>query len=258
MSAGTELVSVAPYDSSSQAYSRVIPKASHPFDTREFVNKLEEAGFHRDPAQAIMEATRALLADRNNAMLQRALDKTDLENEAYLFSAALSELRTELQVKARNDAASLRSLTTLLQREVDSMNQKMREDINTLKHDIQVDMNNRKSESKEEQNQLEQDIQDLHNRFTISLSDLKTEIEQNIKWDATRRSLALVFGIAAILMTTIMLADFFTRPDAEESEKRKNGSMTDGSAITGETNLPKKAEELGLVPQYMQDGSRFV
>jgi len=55
--------------------------------------------------------------------------------EAYLFSAALSELRTELQVKARNDAAALRSLTTLLQREVDSLNQKMREDINTLKHE---------------------------------------------------------------------------------------------------------------------------
>lgn len=65
---------------------------------------------------------------------------------------------------------------------------------------IQVDMNNRKSESKEEQNQLEQEIQDLNNRFTISLSDLKTEIEQNIKWDATRRSL----GAYSTLMSYIL------------------------------------------------------
>lgn len=170
----------------------------HPFDTHAFIKRLEEAGFlarrgedaekgssvsatttflstvkRHDPAEAIMEALRHLLITRGERVLDHHISKTEVDNQAYLFTAALSELRTELQVRARNDAAALRSMVTLLQREVDGLNQKMREDTAGMKHDIQVDMNNRKSEAKEEQNTLEQEIQDLNNRFTISISDLK-------------------------------------------------------------------------------------
>ena len=55
--------------------------------------------------------------------------------EAYLFSAALSELRTEVQVQARNDAISQQSANALLQREVDSLSQRMREDMQGLKNE---------------------------------------------------------------------------------------------------------------------------
>jgi hypothetical protein len=172
----------------------------HPFDTHAFIKRLEEAKFvskrlqledtegdknagtsetaltmvrRHDPAEAIMEALRHLLISRGKRVLDHHISKTEVDNQAYLFTAALSELRTELQVRARSDAAALRSMVTLLQREVDGLNQKMREDTGAMKHDIQVDMNNRKSEAKEEQNTLEQEIQDLNNRFTISISDLK-------------------------------------------------------------------------------------
>ncbi|PWZ02019.1 hypothetical protein BCV70DRAFT_235655 [Testicularia cyperi] len=183
-------------------------KASEP------ANELQiQIARRHDPAEAIMQGVRHLLTTRGRQLVHACLNKGDVENQAYLFKAALSELRTEVQVRARNDAAGLRSITTLLQREVDALEQKMKEDVERLKHDIQVDMNNRKSESKEEQNNLEQEIQDLNNRFTISLSDLKTEIEQNVKWDATRRSLALVFGIAAIVAANLAIADYLTRDD---------------------------------------------
>ena len=55
--------------------------------------------------------------------------------EAYLFSAALSELRTEVQVQARNDAISQQSANATLQREVDSLSQRMREDMQALKNE---------------------------------------------------------------------------------------------------------------------------
>jgi hypothetical protein len=171
----------------------------HPFDTHAFIKRLEDAGFtmkplveetegaksakttetslstvkRHDPAEAIMEALRHLLISRGERVLDQHISKTEVDNQGYLFTAALSELRTELQVRARNDAAALRSMVTLLQREVDGLSQKMREDTGAMKHDIQVDMNKRKSEAKEEQNTLEQEIQDLNNRFTISISDLK-------------------------------------------------------------------------------------
>ncbi|CBQ69523.1 related to COX10-farnesyl transferase [Sporisorium reilianum SRZ2] len=257
-----------------QASSQSLQSLQMPFDTHGFVKRLETGGWisttakvqraaantktgkgkqaqaqpeaqglelqiarRHDPAEAIMEGVRHLITTRGRQLAHACLNKSDVENQAYLFKAALSEIRTEVQVRGRNDAAGLRSITTLLQREVDALEQKMKEDVERLKHDIQVDMNNRKAESKEEQNNLEQEIQDLNNRFTISLSDLKTEIEQNVKWDATRRSLFLVFGIAAIVAANLAIADYLTRDDeaakAAASKEPVNAGIPPASASLG-------------------------
>lgn len=63
-----------------------------------------------------------------------ALTSSDIQ-AAYLFRAALSELSTELNVKARNDGTNLRTMAGAIRREVDTLEQKMKEDIQTLKHE---------------------------------------------------------------------------------------------------------------------------
>lgn len=81
-----------------------------------------------------------------------------------MFRAALSELRTELSVRARNDGEALKAMSGAIRRGVDSLEQKMREDVQTLKHEwvltacllrltnfsVEMDMNNRKSETRSE------------------------------------------------------------------------------------------------------------
>lgn len=252
----------------------------YPFNTHAFIKRLQEAGFmaayrvdpkdgtsanqaetalsankRHDPAEAIMESLHQSLVTRGQEVADSHMNKTEGENQAYLFTAALAELRTELQVRARNDAAALRSMVTLLQREVDSLNQRMREDVASMKHDIQVDMNNRKSEAKEEQNTLDQEIQDLNNRFTISISDLKTEIEQSIKWDATRRALTIFFGCIVILIATLAAADYLTKDEVESNDQRKGGQHgKEQPEIKSKT-----PEELGLVATYDDEhGNRYV
>ena len=78
--------------------------------------------------------------------------------EAYLFSAALNELRTGSQVKSRNDSITLKSLTASLQRESDGVEQKMKEDMQRLQSDIQLEMNARKEETGTELQGLEMKI----------------------------------------------------------------------------------------------------
>ncbi len=182
-----------------------------------------------DPAEAIMEGIRHLITTRGRQLAHACLNKSDVENQAYLFKAALSEIRTEVQVRGRNDAAGLRSITTLLQREVDALEQKMKEDVERLKHDIQVDMNNRKAESKEEQTTSSKRFRTSTIASPISLSDLKTEIEQNVKWDATRRSLFLVFGIAAIVAANLAIADYLTRDDEAAKAAASKEVITAGN-----------------------------
>lgn len=92
---------------------------------------------------------------------------------------------------------------------------------------------------------------------------IRTEIEQNIKWDATRRALTVVFGSVVILIATLTAADHLTREEAEEviaSRKLTNSSSFNSKATNDALLRPtKSAEELGLVANYDEgDGSRFV
>lgn len=171
-----------------------IPRIRHPFNTHQFVNILENKGdFQRSTAEEIMRATKALLTAAEDDAARDLVAKTDLENEAYLFSAALSELRTEVQMTARTDGIALRSLNAQLQREVDSLSQKMREDMNSLKNDNQLDLNNRKEEASTDINAIEQKILDLNSKFILLVGDTRAALEAN-KWIQTRRSICELVG----------------------------------------------------------------
>lgn len=109
-----------------------------PFSTHKFVKKLELNGLRRGTSEEIMLFTKKFLIYNDERITKELLSKSDLENEAYLFTAALAELKTEFEIKSRNDGITLKSLTTSLQRDTESLSQRMKEDMGKLTSDIQV------------------------------------------------------------------------------------------------------------------------
>lgn len=174
----------------------------HPFDTHAFVNYLESHGLDLETSQTVMEGTRSMIVERSARTRERMLAKEELENQAYLFKAALNELRTELSVRARNDGTALRTAAGAIRREVEGLEVKIKEDVQTMKHEyvqsvmisgvltisIEMEMNNRKDDTRTEMKGFDMTIEEINNKFTISLGDLRTEIE-SAKWDATRRAI---------------------------------------------------------------------
>lgn len=67
--------------------------------------------------------------------------------QAYLFKAALSELRTELTLLTRNESAAMRTASTALRKEVDVVDGRMKEDISNLKHECVVGLSTFKDTS---------------------------------------------------------------------------------------------------------------
>ncbi|GAB1519413.1 hypothetical protein RhiTH_002479 [Rhizoctonia solani] len=144
---GLELVSQAssPPTPSSSGLPQVVPENElrdipriNAFDTHRFVTALERT-FPTPIARTLMRATRALLVVRFGRVKQEIFGVRDLDNQAYLFRAALSELRTELTMRTRSEFAALRTASNALRREVDALNGKMKEDIATLKHDTEIE-----------------------------------------------------------------------------------------------------------------------
>ncbi|GAA5911855.1 hypothetical protein JCM5296_004540 [Sporobolomyces johnsonii] len=198
-----------------------------PFSTHRFVRRLEDSDVPRGMATELMKATRNLLLREEERIRADLLSRQDLENEAYLFSAALNELRTGSQVRSRNDSITLKSLTASLQREADAVEQKMKEDIQRLHSDIQLEMNARKEETGSELQGLEMKIMDLNSKFTILLGEVRTEIEAT-KWISTRRVMT------AIVIVVVSVVAYFSSSSAS-----KNAPPPP----------PPSIEELGVKPE---------
>jgi len=147
---------------------------------------------------------RAVLLDRVSAVKRDGLGGKDLANQAYLFRAALSELRAELTLKTRNESATIQSSTAALRREVDSLAAKVTEDIGSLKNELQMELDNRKNETKADVKRGDLSLEELHNKFTIALGEIRTEIEQ-AKWDNTRRGVAVIGTFVLLIVASMEL-----------------------------------------------------
>ncbi|OJA16973.1 hypothetical protein AZE42_00592 [Rhizopogon vesiculosus] len=157
-----------------------------PFHTHAFFVALEKS-FPTPTARSLMRATRALLVDRTGRVRREGLTVKDMDNQAYLFRAALSEIRAEQTARSRNESAAIRSATAALRREVDRLDVKMKEDLGTLKHEIQMELDTRKNESKAQLKQQTIAIEEVLNKAIITLSDLRANMEE-VKWDNMRQA----------------------------------------------------------------------
>jgi len=152
-----------------------------------------------------MKATRNMLVDRIRGTYSDVVQVKDFDNGAYLFRAALSELRTELTMRTRKETATLRTALTALRKEVDILDAKMKEDIASLKHEIQMDMNNRKAEAKADAKLSELAMEDLHHRTIVRVGDLRTDIEQ-AKWNNTRRGVLVIGTLVVFVIFSMEVA----------------------------------------------------
>lgn len=85
----------------------------------------------------------------------------------------------------RNDSVLLQSELTALAREVDTLEQRLSEDLGSMRDEIELSMNDYRSDVREEQKVTEHHIQGINNRLTVMLGDTATELESlkmNVIW----------------------------------------------------------------------------
>ncbi|EIW61726.1 uncharacterized protein TRAVEDRAFT_116349 [Trametes versicolor FP-101664 SS1] len=172
-----------------------------PFNTHRFFSELERS-FPTPIALNLMRVTRALLVDRIGRVKRDALTVQDLESQAYLFRAALSELRTEIGVLTRNETAAMRSATSALRREVDALDGRMKEGIAQLKHEIQMDVDSRKNESKDDLKNIDLQIEEVLSKALVTIGELKTQVEES-RWEKMRAAVAALGALSLILIVSM-------------------------------------------------------
>ncbi|KAG1755773.1 hypothetical protein EDB19DRAFT_1823271 [Suillus lakei] len=198
-----------------------------PFHTHAFVAALEKS-FPTRTARSLMRATRALLVDRIGRVRREGL------TQAYLFRAALSELRAEQTARSRNESATIRSATAALRREVDRLDVKMKEDLGTLKHEIQMELDTRKNESKAQlkQQTIAIEVREVLNKAIITLSDLRANMEE-VKWNNMRQAVAALGAFVLLIVISMELYTFSKpKPPPPPAVLKERLPPPDGEAVS--------------------------
>ncbi|KAI9222752.1 hypothetical protein BC828DRAFT_364909 [Blastocladiella britannica] len=172
------------------------------FNTWRMVAYLEAHGYARGQSVALMATMHHLLASTVRAAHADMITTLDVENETYLYKAALAELGTELRMTRQTDSAALKSELDRIARDLDHLAQRARDDISTAKSDLTIDLNNRKSEIREDGKVMEMRLQEVNNKLTVLCSDIKTDVE-TLKFDATKDVLVRLF-FGAVLLLAVM------------------------------------------------------
>ncbi|KAI8054326.1 hypothetical protein BDF22DRAFT_678531 [Syncephalis plumigaleata] len=155
--------------------------ASLPVDTYRLVTQLESRGFTRKQAEIIMKAMCGLLTHSDSEARRILLDKDDLENETYLFRAALDELRMEIEVLRRTDQATLKA-------ESDAISRRLMSYYATLRQENQALMNTRRLDQRSDEKEMDMRIHELNDLLMVKLGEVRTEVEA-MKMGATRNAM---------------------------------------------------------------------
>lgn len=182
----------------------------HHFDTYSLVQELAKDidTFSDHQAITVMKAVRLMLSINLDLAKEGLVSKSDVENESYLFRAACSELRTTMQMTRATENQKQRTQRAQLQHEFDILNQKVTQDMQTLREELKGMFNDRKMGMQEEKQKLDSQISELHYKITVLLnSEAKSEVE-GLRWVLTRRA-AMAIITAACKSPIIKHISFF-------------------------------------------------
>ena len=131
------------------------PPYIHHFDTFGIVQRLDGGGFTNDQSTTIMKAVRTILSENMDLARRGLVSKSNVENETYLFKAACSELKTELENNRKGELDKNRTRRALLQHEVDILGQKITQEVSGLREELKGMFDDRKMTQRSEQRNME-------------------------------------------------------------------------------------------------------
>ena len=169
----------------------------HHFDTYSLVQQLANCNAYKvNQATTLMKAVRLMLALNLDVAKEGLVSKSDIENESYLFRAACSEMKTTLQTTRHSETLGLRSQRAQLQHEYDILNQKVTQDVATLKEELKGLFNDRKLGLQEDKRKIDGKISELNYEITVLLNSEARSEAEGLRWVLTRRA-AIAIGICA-------------------------------------------------------------
>ncbi|RMD42860.1 hypothetical protein DV735_g2270, partial [Chaetothyriales sp. CBS 134920] len=224
------------------------PPYEHHFDTYSLVQQLgTDSAYTPEQAITLMKAIRHMLDINLTVAKESLVSKSDTENEAYLFRAACSELRTTLQATRHSEILKQRSQRAQILHECDLLSQKMTQDLASMREELKAMFNDRKLGLAEEKRILDGKIQDLNHKITVRLnSEAKSNVE-SLRWVLTRRA-AIAIGLSACMILAALNYSGIKLREKEEAERKRKKAKEQAKQ-----RLEQEQAQLVASPAHIQN-----
>jgi len=151
-------------------------KAPYFVDTL-YVTQVLERQFPSAQSETLQRVMVVLMQDKAKELQQNLLEKNKFDVLQYSNRADSQNLRNELRSFEKTEYLSVKTQLQALEREIDQINQRFRDDIGNLKTNMMIELNDNKTKSKEWRKKIDLKISETDYKLTLSASDVRTEIE---------------------------------------------------------------------------------
>lgn len=195
------------------------------FDSFKVVQEFKRSGFSDKESVLLMKYTYHVLEEKLKWINLNYSPRVDLENEAYLFEAAHSELLFEVTNSREISLMDLTNAIIILKRSFNNLNDETIAQIKLNDDIIKMESNQFKHENNLHQKSLNLKNSDLNSRILSDMvSGLKSEIE-TFRWQLTRAGILSITIMAILIMGVWNLNKRLALEIEEENQRSQKGPL---------------------------------
>uniref|UniRef100_A0A3Q0T906 Coiled-coil domain containing 90B n=1 Tax=Amphilophus citrinellus TaxID=61819 RepID=A0A3Q0T906_AMPCI len=187
------------------------------FDSHAMVRELEGSGFEKQQAELIVSALVTLTTANMDIVYKDMVTKSHQEIALQQIMAHLDSIRKDMVILEKSEFANLRSENTKMKRELEQLQNRLKEESEKLQAETKLDINlerSRISDMFTEQEKklmeatsdfhhkradLENDNMEINKKLDLQVASLKTLLE-SLKLETIRYLAATIFSCLAIAL----------------------------------------------------------
>ncbi|XP_059207706.1 coiled-coil domain-containing protein 90B, mitochondrial [Centropristis striata] len=187
------------------------------FDSHAMVTQLESSGFEKRQAELIVSALVTLATANMDIVYKDMVTKSHQEITVQQIMAHLDSIRKDMVILEKSDFANLRSENTKMKRELEQLQNRLKEESQKVRAEAKLDINLEHSritdvfteqekkmmeastEFHQKKADLEHDNMEINKNIDLQVASLKTVLE-SLKLETVRYMAATVFSCLAIAL----------------------------------------------------------
>uniref|UniRef100_A0A3Q1B2P3 Coiled-coil domain containing 90B n=1 Tax=Amphiprion ocellaris TaxID=80972 RepID=A0A3Q1B2P3_AMPOC len=187
------------------------------FDSHAMVTELENSGFEKRQAELIVSALVTLATANMDIIYKDMVTKSHQEIAVQQIMAHLDSVRKDMVILEKSEFANLRSENTKMKRELEQLQNRLKEETEKVRAETKLDINLERSrisdmfteqekklmeatsEFHHKKADLENDNMEVNKKIDLQVASLKTVLE-SLKLETVRYLAATVFSCLAIAL----------------------------------------------------------
>lgn len=170
------------------------------FDTKKFVQSLENGGFTQKQAETAVDVVNKAVNDGISLLARNLVTSEKLNSVAYQQKVDFAKLKGELQTMDKSEFTNLKNEQEQLRANLTNLQNRLREEITKSLAGVKLDLNLEKGRISKEGSEQKEKIELTYTRIEEEIANVQLQIK-SVKTQVTQWLIGVSSGTAALVFT---------------------------------------------------------